>query len=323
VLNAGLLRGQAQAREIGPHDDISGKPTILGCFPVVSCGKRAARNLEGILLFCSDWRDQMREHQVFRARALCHGSESRRHMPSCSRLRAQAQDRAYYLRLAETLTAFLGRLRSSAETLDVLERQLIVRLLIKYILVGDDAITIRHSIPVATKPPHDGEPPKSSKVGAPKSEGYLLRSGRSNPALRSAELALLAANDPPLPIAIPFLNRRLQPQLYQPQHRAVRNATSYRPEQIFVRNQIMSGSSVGVMPSRVERCRSSEVTGGTAFSSCLSSFLTAAGRSFRRAGPIGALQGCLWQDARRGHCAAPGACSRRRTRWLGRPQEAH
>jgi hypothetical protein len=41
------------------------------------------------------------------------------------------------------------------------------------------------------------------------------------PALRSAELALLAANDPPLPVAIPFLNWRLQPQLYQPQHRPV------------------------------------------------------------------------------------------------------
>jgi hypothetical protein len=34
----------------------------------------------------------------------------------------QAQDRATYLRLAETLSAFLTRLRTSAETLDVLER---------------------------------------------------------------------------------------------------------------------------------------------------------------------------------------------------------
>ena len=35
----------------------------------------------------------------------------------------QTTDRTAYLRLAETLTAFLARLRSSAETLDIIERQ--------------------------------------------------------------------------------------------------------------------------------------------------------------------------------------------------------
>jgi site-specific DNA recombinase len=43
----------------------------------------------------------------------------------------QAQDRAAYLRLAETPSGFLARLRQSAETLDILERQRIVRLLVK------------------------------------------------------------------------------------------------------------------------------------------------------------------------------------------------
>jgi site-specific DNA recombinase len=90
----------------------------------------------------------------------------------------QAHDRAAYLRLAETLSAFLSRLRSSAETLNVLERQRIVRLLVKEVLVGDDAIVIRHSIPVTAKPPRDEEPPKSSKSGVSEREGYLLRSGR-------------------------------------------------------------------------------------------------------------------------------------------------
>jgi site-specific DNA recombinase len=81
--------------------------------------------------------------------------------------------------LAETLTAFLGRLRSSSEWLDVVERQRIVRLLVDEILVGDDAISICHSIPVANNPPDSQEPPKSSRFGTPKGEGYLLRSGRS------------------------------------------------------------------------------------------------------------------------------------------------
>lgn len=86
----------------------------------------------------------------------------------------QAQDRAAHLRLAETLSAFLSRLRCSAETLDVLERQRIVRLLVKEVLVGDDAIVIRHSIPVI--PSDDGGPSGNSN-----GKSYLLRSGRSLP----------------------------------------------------------------------------------------------------------------------------------------------
>jgi len=59
----------------------------------------------------------------------------------------QTNDRAKFLRLAETLGAFLARLRSAATTLDVIERQRIVRLVVKEVLVGDDSIVIRHSIP--------------------------------------------------------------------------------------------------------------------------------------------------------------------------------
>src|SRR5262249_1523441 len=56
----------------------------------------------------------------------------------------QAQDRTSYLRLAETLSAFLSRLRSSAKALDITERQRIVRLLVKEILVAEETIIIRH-----------------------------------------------------------------------------------------------------------------------------------------------------------------------------------
>src|SRR5262249_15273853 len=74
----------------------------------------------------------------------------------------QANDRAMFLQLAETLTAFLARLRSAADTLDVIERQRIVRLVIKDILVGEDTIVIRHCIPVApTLPPNSGPPAPS------------------------------------------------------------------------------------------------------------------------------------------------------------------
>jgi len=90
----------------------------------------------------------------------------------------QANDRATFLRLAETLTAFLGRLRSAADTLDVIERQRIVRLVVKEILIGDDSILIRHCIPVGlASPPDSGSPMPNPARGTPGGQSYLLRSG--------------------------------------------------------------------------------------------------------------------------------------------------
>ena len=57
-----------------------------------------------------------------------------------SALVEQTRDRAAHLRLAETLAAFLTRLRATAETLDVVEQQRIVRLVVKEVLVSDDTI---------------------------------------------------------------------------------------------------------------------------------------------------------------------------------------
>src|SRR6476661_7089575 len=89
----------------------------------------------------------------------------------------QTTDRAAYLRLAETLTAFLTRLRASAETLDIIERQRVVRLLVKDILVSDDSVVIRHSIPLPTGPSggHASSPIGSHSNPAP-GKSYLLRS---------------------------------------------------------------------------------------------------------------------------------------------------
>ena len=84
------------------------------------------------------------------------------------------------MRLAETLAAFLDRLRSTADTLDVMERQRIVRLVVKEVLIGDDNIVIRHSIPIASTPPASGGPPAPSQPGGdPTGRSYLLRSRRS------------------------------------------------------------------------------------------------------------------------------------------------
>ena len=78
----------------------------------------------------------------------------------------------HLLRLAETLTTFLTRPRSSADALDISERQRVLRLLVKEILVGDDKIVIRYCIPLPTG--GNGPRAKSANAAAPSTEGYLF-----------------------------------------------------------------------------------------------------------------------------------------------------
>jgi site-specific DNA recombinase len=54
-----------------------------------------------------------------------------------------------------------------------MERQKIVRLLVKEILVGEDTITIRHSIPIPSAPPQNGG------SEALNGQNYLLCKGRA------------------------------------------------------------------------------------------------------------------------------------------------
>jgi len=87
-------------------------------------------------------------------------------------------DQAKYLQLAETLATFRSRLRARAETLDIRERQQILRLLVKEILVDAETITIRHSIAIPSGPgPNSASNPSSGSAGGAPSSGYLLRSG--------------------------------------------------------------------------------------------------------------------------------------------------
>ena len=104
-------------------------------------------------------------------------------------LNTQSADRAAYLRLAETLTAFLERLRSNAQTLDIGERQRIMKLLVKEVIVGKDIITIKHSIAGLSGPSgRQPEPSKSSTESKiePPAKSYPLRPWRERPALRRA-----------------------------------------------------------------------------------------------------------------------------------------
>ena len=94
----------------------------------------------------------------------------------------QTADQISFLRLAEILTAFLQRLRQSAETLEIAEQQKVVRLLVKEVLVDNDTITIRHSIPAqAPTSPAGGAPLPSNGKLRVGDESYLLRSGSEQP----------------------------------------------------------------------------------------------------------------------------------------------
>lgn len=87
-------------------------------------------------------------------------------------LEASAEDEQRYLKIAESVEGFLGRLQTTADTLDVEARQKVLRLLVKEILVDHDTITIKHSIPVTGR---GSSPPGTGGTDTP---SYLMRSGR-------------------------------------------------------------------------------------------------------------------------------------------------
>ncbi len=86
-------------------------------------------------------------------------------------------DETRYLKLAESLAGFRTKLRVRAQTLDVRERQQLLRLLVKEILVGADALTIRHSIRIPPSGPgSDGPPSPDAGPSEPAMTlGYRLR----------------------------------------------------------------------------------------------------------------------------------------------------
>lgn len=104
--------------------------------------------------------------------------ELRRRMPELkkreSALRAELQtveasvvDRERCLRLVGTLKGFLSYLHRSAQTLDVKDRQRVLRLVVKEILVGPDTLTVKHSIPISS--------PAGDSSADSEGQSYLLR----------------------------------------------------------------------------------------------------------------------------------------------------
>jgi site-specific DNA recombinase len=94
-------------------------------------------------------------------------------------------DQKVLLKLADNMDNFLVKLRGAADTMSVVERQKVLRLVVKEVLIDDENIRVKHSIPL----PH-ANMPTGSMTGT-KMPSYLLRKGRdqsrfieSVPALR-------------------------------------------------------------------------------------------------------------------------------------------
>jgi hypothetical protein len=68
----------------------------------------------------------------------------------------QALEKTRLTQLNASIENFLSALHRSAKNLDVLERQKIVRLVIKQVILKDDTLTIQHSIPVSRS--NQGQP---------------------------------------------------------------------------------------------------------------------------------------------------------------------
>ena len=135
-------------------------------------------------------------------------------------LDAQAADRDAYLKLADDLEGFLAQLRGNAATATVEDRQRVLRLLVKDILIGPEKITIRHRIPA-----RPGSSGARQRDPAPDTEGdhrrdYLLRWGREDRPLRGTGAGVLQQ-------AILREDRRLQERLHQGQDALVPDASPH------------------------------------------------------------------------------------------------
>jgi site-specific DNA recombinase len=140
-------------------------------------------------------------------------------------LKAETLDQETYVALAESLETFFERLRDGAETCAVEERQRIVRLLVKEVLVDPERILIRHSIPTRN-PDSDGS--------------YPLRWRSHHSALRRA---LRRRSEH----ARSLLNGSLQPALHIKVNPALRAVMSHRSH-----HQVVGQTSKEVLNVQVD-----------------------------------------------------------------------
>jgi site-specific DNA recombinase len=107
-------------------------------------------------------------------------------------LDAQAADRDAYLKLADDLQGFLGKLRANSATATTEDRQRVLRAVVQDILIGPEKLTIRHRIPVR-EPSSGGGHHDTIDTEGDMRNSSLLRWGREDSALRGAGAGLFPA----------------------------------------------------------------------------------------------------------------------------------
>jgi site-specific DNA recombinase len=71
-------------------------------------------------------------------------------------LSTELHDAEIYLKLADTLDGLSARIEQTADQLTIEDRQRLLRLIVQEVRIGDDDVTIRHSIPTPTGDQPDG-----------------------------------------------------------------------------------------------------------------------------------------------------------------------
>ena len=145
-------------------------------------------------------------------------------------LDSQLADREAYLKLADNLEGFLTQLHAKAETSTVQERQRVLRLLVKDVLIGPETITIRHRIPLRERTTDDAPRADGADTEGEHAEHCPLRWGRDHPALRRA-------GDRPTNRAV-LHHSRAQHHPQELEHGLVADAFLHRLHQLVVRNRL-------------------------------------------------------------------------------------
>jgi site-specific DNA recombinase len=96
-------------------------------------------------------------------------------------LNAQAADHDAYLKLADNLEGFLTQLHTSTAAATVEERQRVLRLLVKDVLIAPETITIRHRIPARPHSSATRHATAETDTEGDHAPGYPLRWGRVQP----------------------------------------------------------------------------------------------------------------------------------------------
>ena len=154
-------------------------------------------------------------------------------------LDSQLADRQVYLKLADDLEGFLTGLRHNADTADVPERQRVLRLLVKDVLVGPEKITIRHRIPVREHTPTPERDDPTPDTEGDERASCPLRWGRGDRPLRGSGGVLpqdaVLTEDP-----------RLQERLHQVQDALVGDACPHPVHEGRVRDLVEAGLDVAL-----------------------------------------------------------------------------